>query len=346
MAARISPRALCRYQALTRQSSLLGGKEEETQSSTELAHTSITFLSCVYTYLLTTLLGTRAASSIASTSSSNPPLSPSVASLLHEHNIPSSDIPKIPATGPRGRLLKGDVLSYIGAIASDYPSTLSSQISRLGHLDLSNIKLASPPPPAPEPAPEQQQAATPPQPIKVTLPISLSNINEVRGRVEENLGAFISLCSLIDRAAYLANIDLPISREAYVNGNPRRKLDSLYDDILASGVRTASGGNLTVTGSYYPHIESEGESGVVSVRETRTSATTEGDIIDILSGKKRSTSRSTPLKAAGVVYPAGVVEDISVFSLTVPPAEKSRAQEFLQRVRNYVEDKPDSLLLI
>ena len=51
------------------------------------------------------------------------PLYPAVAALIHENHIPASSIPKIPASGPNGRLLKGDVLSYLGCIQADYSST-------------------------------------------------------------------------------------------------------------------------------------------------------------------------------------------------------------------------------
>ena len=45
------------------------------------------------------------------------------------------------ATGPGGRLLKGDVLAYIGQIENAYPSELASRFTKLSHLDLSNIKV-------------------------------------------------------------------------------------------------------------------------------------------------------------------------------------------------------------
>lgn len=72
------------------------------------------------------------------------PLYPAVTALLHENHVPSSDISKIPATGPNGRLLKGDVLSYLGRIQADYSSTQSKRIQHLAHLDLSKIKIFTP----------------------------------------------------------------------------------------------------------------------------------------------------------------------------------------------------------
>ena len=43
-----------------------------------------------------------------------------LAHVLHEKGIPESEISKIPATGPKGRLLKGDVLAYLGKIPAEY----------------------------------------------------------------------------------------------------------------------------------------------------------------------------------------------------------------------------------
>ncbi|KAL1954617.1 hypothetical protein VTO42DRAFT_858 [Malbranchea cinnamomea] len=266
------------------------------------------------------------------------PLLPSVAQLLHEHNIPPSEIPKIPATGPRGRLLKGDVLSYLGAIASDYPSTLSSRISRFAHLDLSNIKLAPPPaPPAPAPAEQQsiqevEEAASVPEDVKVSLPVSFTNLLNLQDRVENGIGVSIPLSTLINRAAHLANIDLPLPRDTYVSASQR--LDSLYEQIL--GTRPTTPVRLTSTGSYFPELETQLES---LSRPART-ITAQEDIIDILSGK--ASARPRRVESA----PAVSADEVPVLSVTVSAGEKARAEEFLRRVRSYVEEKPDSLLLI
>ncbi|ODV90065.1 hypothetical protein CANCADRAFT_20355, partial [Tortispora caseinolytica NRRL Y-17796] len=68
-------------------------------------------------------------------------LLPSVLGLLAEmHLSPEEALNKIPASGPHGRLLKGDVLAYMGKIPADYPEKLRESIDSLSHLDLSNIK--------------------------------------------------------------------------------------------------------------------------------------------------------------------------------------------------------------
>ena len=50
-------------------------------------------------------------------SQSKSKLSPAVELLLHENNISNEDaFAKIRASGPKGRILKGDVLAYLGKI--------------------------------------------------------------------------------------------------------------------------------------------------------------------------------------------------------------------------------------
>lgn len=70
-------------------------------------------------------------------------LSPSVELLLHENNISTEDaFAKIQASGPNGRILKGDVLSFLGKINSESIISLTEFLKSREHLDLSNIVLA------------------------------------------------------------------------------------------------------------------------------------------------------------------------------------------------------------
>lgn len=75
----------------------------------------------------------------------NQKLFPSVELLLHQQHISFEDaIKNIPASGPKGRLLKGDVLSYLGKVDSLAISSLTEFLHSKQHLDLSNITLATP----------------------------------------------------------------------------------------------------------------------------------------------------------------------------------------------------------
>ncbi|CAN3362117.1 pyruvate dehydrogenase complex protein X component, mitochondrial [Diutina catenulata] len=68
---------------------------------------------------------------------------PSVQMLLHENHIERDvALEKIPASGPKGRILKGDVLAYLGDIPAEAPGRLAAFLNARAHLDLSNIKVA------------------------------------------------------------------------------------------------------------------------------------------------------------------------------------------------------------
>ncbi|KAK9460274.1 uncharacterized protein V1516DRAFT_676191 [Lipomyces oligophaga] len=72
-------------------------------------------------------------------------LFPSVLALLQAHKISKEEaLTKISPSGPKGRLTKGDVLAYVGAIPSESVVKLLKAIKSRETLDLSNIKLADP----------------------------------------------------------------------------------------------------------------------------------------------------------------------------------------------------------
>ena len=189
-----------------------------------------------------------------STSSGKPqkqryPLYPSIAQIFHENGLSSSEAEKIPASGPQGRLLKGDVLGYLGRISSTYSSEQSTRITKLGHLDLSNVK----PAPSTAMAPfqrsksEAQEAPEPelePNDIEVAIPISLSSVISVQRRIQATLGVTLPLSTFIARATELANGGLP--RPA----TTKRTADELFNDIL--GLNNVS--TKTSRGKYLPQI--------------------------------------------------------------------------------------------
>lgn len=84
-------------------------------------------------------------------------MSPAVELLLHENNISNEDaFIKIQASGPNGRILKGDVLAYLGKIDTGVVVELTEFLKSREHLDLSNIVLA-------EPSKVEESAETKPQ---------------------------------------------------------------------------------------------------------------------------------------------------------------------------------------
>lgn len=84
-------------------------------------------------------------SSVLQKANPNQKLSPAVELLLHENNISNEDaFAKIQASGPKGRILKGDVLAYLGKIDTGVVVELTEFLKSREHLDLSKIVLAEP----------------------------------------------------------------------------------------------------------------------------------------------------------------------------------------------------------
>jgi hypothetical protein len=250
------------------------------------------------------------------------PLLPSVEHLIHTSGLSASDIDKMTPTGPKNRLLKGDVLAYIGSISANYPTELSDKINKLSHLDLSNIKLAAPKP-APAPAKSEKAAPAAPAISDVALTISMTEVIAVQKRIQSTLGVYMPLSTFIARATDLANDDLPRSKTAAPTAN------ELFDSILGlSSIPT------TARGTFLPQI--------TALPATNLSAAPPApkvDIIDLLASKK-----SVGLSKSGKKL-VGMVPSVNVFSVTVPKGDEKRAKVFLQRVKDVLESQPGSLVL-
>lgn len=247
------------------------------------------------------------------------PLLPSVQALVTQHGLDESAIRRITPTGPGGRLLKGDILAYVGAINASTPANLSSLFDRLSHLDLSNIKVAAPKeaPKKPEPQPE---APTTPANAEVSIPISMSRVIETQQKIHSSVGTFLPISSFISRAADVANDELPRSSRPPTS-------DELFNAVL--GIETPDVGT---RGSYAPRIS--------ALKGVPPPPPKKVDIIDMLTGanKKR---RAEPAVSAV----PGLSTGTNIFSLEVPRAEEKRAAEFLDRVKLILENEPGRLVL-
>lgn len=244
------------------------------------------------------------------------PLLPSVQSLVAQHGL-EAEVGKITPTGPGGRLLKGDVLAYIGAINPSAPATLSSLFDRLSHLDLSNIKVAAPKEPASKPAPE---APAPPKTAEVSVPVSLGRVVETQQRIHETVGTFLPLSTFISRAADVANDELPRAARPPTS-------DELFNAVL--GIEVPSAGT---RGAYAPRI--------AALRGVPPPAPApKADIIDILAGTQKKSAPRVPTAVPGLST------GTNVFSLEVPKAEEKRAGVFLERVKAILENEPGRLVL-
>ncbi|KAJ5572778.1 hypothetical protein N7450_009762 [Penicillium hetheringtonii] len=237
------------------------------------------------------------------------PLYPSVIQLLHEKNIPVSEASKIPASGPKGRLLKGDVLAYLGQIANDYPATQAASLAKLQVLDLSNIKIAAPAPKPAAPAAEAKEepvVAKPPPMASVAITISLAAVLSAQRKLQESLGVTVPLSRFLAIATDLANDDLPRAK------NFKPSADELFDEIL--GGEPAS--------------------------QPRQPEPVAEDIIDILSAKPGKKTAYTPTPSFD--DEAGAA---NVFSLTVPVGEEVRAKAFLERIKTLLQVEPARLVI-
>ncbi|RMD43117.1 hypothetical protein DV735_g1979, partial [Chaetothyriales sp. CBS 134920] len=267
------------------------------------------------------------------------PLYPSVSALVHENHLTDEEVAKIPATGPNRRLLKGDILAYLGQIASDYSAKASKEIEHRSHLDLSNIKLlpAQAKPTAPEPEPAAAESAPAPAFTSVALPISLSEVLKVQQRIQDTLGVALPLSTFLSRAVDIANDDLPRPKGAQASA------DELFNAVLGlSSVPTTS------RGTYLPQIDALPSSSLARVPLERK-AIKKPDIIDILSGNVRPAPARRSTRAAAVSSTGGSITTsggaLNVFSLSVPVGEEHRAKVFLQRVKNVLQVDPGRLVL-
>jgi hypothetical protein len=251
------------------------------------------------------------------------PLYPSVIQLLHEKNIPESEVSKIPASGPKGRLLKGDVLAYLGKIAAEYPTNQAATLAKLMHLDLSNIKIAAPAPKPAAPAAEEKKEviAQPPPMSSIAISISLSAVLSAQKKIQESLGVTVPLSRFLAIATDLANDALPRSK------GEQPSTDELFDELLgAEPVNTSRG-------DYIPELNA------FEASEARQPEPVVEDIIDFLSVKpgKKTVASSVSAVEAGAAQ--------NVFSLTVPVGEELRAKTFLERIKTFLQVEPARLVL-
>ncbi|KAL8910837.1 MAG: hypothetical protein Q9171_003926 [Xanthocarpia ochracea] len=265
------------------------------------------------------------------------PLYPSIAALLHEKGIPVSEADNIPASGPKGRLLKGDVLAYLGTISQSYPSEQSARITKLGHLDLSNIQVAAPAKtPAQPSAPAQDKAPKVSEPesepdTEIAVPISMKSALEVQKRIQETLGVTMPLSTFIARAAEVANDELP--RPA----NYKPSKDELFNQVLGLDKVNPK----TSRGNFIPQVTALP---TATAFRAPSGPLKKHDIIDILTGNSPWAARSETARPSSSV----LVESspaTNVFSVSVAKGEEKRARVFLERVKTILQVEPGRLVI-
>ena len=257
------------------------------------------------------------------------PLYPSVVQLFHENGLENSEADKIPASGPHGRLLKGDVLAHLGAIDASYPGQQADRLARLGHLDLSNIKIA--PRREPEAASKADGAQPAPAPaeepadVDVAIPISFEAVAAAQRRIRRALGIDVPIETFVARAIGLANADLPPPRLPPT-------ADELFEQVLGLDAARPA----TSRGSFLPDIAP-----VTSAPAPPPGPAPQPDVYDILTGAalRRRPSRS--------VAPALMEADeaTNTFSVRTAKGDEQRARVFLERMKTALQVEPGNLIL-
>ncbi|TGJ83972.1 hypothetical protein E0Z10_g4819 [Xylaria hypoxylon] len=252
------------------------------------------------------------------------PLYPSVAHLIKENGLDESAISEMTPTGPAGRLLKGDVLAYLGTVSPSRPEDIMKRFNHNSHLDLSNIKIAAPKKTHKAPVKE----APIPEKRLVSLPVSLAAVIELQAKTEDTLGTFIPLSTFLERAAEVANDALPLP------SNYKPTANELFNQVLGLdkvGVQASRG-------RYLPQIAALPPSSLTGVAPKPKAKV---DIIDFLA----SSTKVSPPKTRRAPTQPGVSTGTNFFSLTVPKDEEKRAKVFLQRMKTVLESKPGKLVL-
>ncbi|KAL8763108.1 MAG: hypothetical protein Q9184_001001 [Pyrenodesmia sp. 2 TL-2023] len=281
--------------------------------------------------------GSEAPSTTGKPTKQNYPLYPSIAALLHEKGIPASEADKISASGPKGRLLKGDVLAYLGKISKSYPSEQSARITKLSHLDLSRIQVAAPERRSPQPSAQAAALVPEPEPesdTEVAVSISLESVLEIQKRIQDTLGVTMPLSTFIARATEVANDELP--RPA----NYEPSADELFNQVLGLDKVNMK----TSRGAFTPQITALPSPS--STFGVPTGPPKKPDIIDILtSSQPRASTASVGLPPPGIM--AGSKPDAAnnVFSVSVAKGEEKRAKIFLERMKTILQVEPGRLVI-
>ncbi|KAF9291431.1 hypothetical protein BGZ68_004079 [Mortierella alpina] len=199
-------------------------------------------------------------------------LSPAVAHLLLQNHI--QDVTKIPATGPKGRVLKGDVLAFLGKIkARPAPEPTIPQPKTL--------------PPPSKPAPSSSSKAAAPAPgaaytdtptsnmrkviasrlseSKTTIPhsyvtrdIVIDNMMKLRRALADELQVKVSVNDFLIKAASLALRDVPESNVQFAAGDNTKQLNNIDISVAVA----------TPTGLITPIVKGADGRGVQSISLT------------------------------------------------------------------------------
>ncbi|KAI8605380.1 2-oxoacid dehydrogenases acyltransferase-domain-containing protein [Dissophora ornata] len=193
-------------------------------------------------------------------------LSPAVAHLLLQHRI--KDITEIPSTGPKGRVLKGDVLAFLGKIkARPAPEPTIPQPKTLPPPSMPKT------PSAPTPAPGSAFTDTPTTNMRkviasrlseskstvphsyVTRDVVIDNMMKLRHLLADELGVKVSVNDFLIKAASLALRDVPESNVQFTSGDNAKQLKDIDISVAVA----------TPTGLITPIVKGADSRGVQSI---------------------------------------------------------------------------------
>lgn len=150
-------------------------------------------------------------------------ISPAVQSLLRHYSI--TDPHKIPATGPRGRLVKGDVLAFAKKIEPSSNQAVAEAYAKRGKLDLSNIKKAPTPAKKEMKEPEVEDVKNPV--IELRRQVNLNELILMSEKLSEESGVRVTIETLAAKAAQKALQDVPKFGLSDIS-----KEDQLFNEVL------------------------------------------------------------------------------------------------------------------
>ncbi|KAG0310602.1 pyruvate dehydrogenase complex dihydrolipoamide acetyltransferase component (E2), partial [Linnemannia gamsii] len=199
-------------------------------------------------------------------------ISPAVAHLLLQNHI--SDVTKIPSTGPKGRVLKGDVLAFLGKIkARPAPEPTIPQPKTLPPA----AKVASPAAskasaPAPGTAYTDNATTNMRKVIasrlsesKTTVPhsyvtrdIVIDNMMKLRHLLADELQVKVSVNDFLIKAASLALRDVPESNVQFASGDNIKQLKNIDISVAVA----------TPTGLITPIVKGAESRGLQSISTT------------------------------------------------------------------------------
>ncbi|KAI1300743.1 hypothetical protein EDD11_005944 [Mortierella claussenii] len=199
-------------------------------------------------------------------------LSPAVAHLLLQNHI--KDVTKIPSTGPKGRVLKGDVLAFLGKIkARPAPEPTIPQPKTLPPAAKSAPASADASKKAPTPAPGSAFTENPITNMRkviasrlsesktnvphsyVTRDIVIDSMMKLRHLLADELRVKVSVNDFFIKAASLALRDVPESNVQFTSGDNAKQLKDIDISVAVA----------TPTGLLTPIVKGADARGVQSV---------------------------------------------------------------------------------